>query len=225
MLQHIWPHARAGLIAFHIFAIGALAIPAPQGGMNRRAWSNPTVQAEFSAWAARLTAAGRPTTTEELEAFLWDFAVAYMGQRKKILEPMYPYYKWSGTHQPWRMFIAPHRNPSKLHIDLKVDGDWQPLYIARDPELDWRADLLDNERFRSALFRYAWRQYKGSYRQFGRWAAHEAAAEFPEATHIRLRWYQYRTIEPARIRAGEEQVGTFESPLTFTLDEYRGEQP
>ncbi|MFT4978725.1 MAG: hypothetical protein ACI8S6_004635, partial [Myxococcota bacterium] len=98
MIHRTWPHLRALLIALHIFAVTALAIPAPQGGMNRQAWSDPTVQAEFTAWAERLTAAGSPTTTEELEEWVWDFAVNYMQKRKAIIGPMNNYYRYCGTY-------------------------------------------------------------------------------------------------------------------------------
>lgn len=215
-LQRLWPHLRAVLIALHIFAVTALAFPAPQGGMNKRAWSNPTVQAEFSAWADRLTAAGRPTSTEELEEWLWTFAVGYMQRRRAILDPMMPYYNHCGTYQSWRMFIAPHRNPARLHIDIQRDGQWEPVYIARDPNVNWMADVLDNERFRAALFRYAWPQYSRTYRQFGQWTAGLLFAEYPEAEAVRLQWYRFHTIAPQRIRAGRTHEGEFERTLIFS---------
>ena len=221
MIQHIWMHLRAVLIAMHIFAVTALAVPAPQGGMDKRAWSNPTVQAEFSAWADRLTAIGRPTTTEALEESLWTFAVTYMKRRKSIIEPMMPYYNYCGTYQSWRMFIAPHRNPARLHIDVYKDGAWQPVYISRDREHNWNAAVLDNERFRAALFRYAWRRYNNPYRQFGRWTARQLFETHPSAETVRLQWYRFHTIAPHRIRAGEEQTGKFEKVITFTPEDVR----
>lgn len=222
MLHTLWPHARALLIAAHIFAVVALAFPAPAGGMNKAAWADPTVQGEFKAWAARLTALGRPTTTEALEEQLWAFAVAYMQQRKAILKPMGPYYRYCGTYQSWRMFIGPHRNPARLYIEVREDRAWRPVYIARDPGHRWMADKLDNERFRAALFRYAWKQYRGPYRQFGEWIAGLAAEDFPDADQVRLRWYRYHVISPQRIRAGEHHQGTFQQAITFSLDEHRG---
>lgn len=221
MLHTLWPHIRALLIAAHIFAVLALAFPAPAGGMNKAAWSDPTVQGEFKAWADRFTALGRPTTTEELEERLWDFAVAYMKQRRAILDPMMPYYEYCGTYQSWRMFIAPHRNPARLHIDIFQDGEWQPVYIARDPEHRWMADTLDNERFRAALFRYAWKQYRAPYRQFGEWIAEHLAEDYPDAERARLRWYRFHVISPERIRAGEVYEGTFQQQLAFSLAKYR----
>lgn len=221
MLNTLWSHLRALLIAAHIFAVLALAFPAPAGGMNKAAWADPTVQGEFRAWAGRLTALGRPTTSEELEAYLWDFAVAYMKQRKAILKPMMPYYRYCGTYQSWRMFIAPHRNPARLHIEVRQDQQWQSVYIARDPDHRWMADTLDNERFRAALFRYAWKQYRGTYRQFGEWIARKLAEDFPEADRARLHWYRYHIISPERIRSGESHEGKFQQELTFSLARYR----
>jgi hypothetical protein len=225
MIHRTWPHLRALLIALHIFAVTALAIPAPQGGMNRQAWSDPTVQAEFTAWAERLTAAGSPTTTEELEEWVWDFAVNYMQKRKAIIGPMNPYYRYCGTYQSWRMFIAPHRNPAILHIEVFEADQWRPIYVARDLEHRWMANKFDSERFRAALFRYAWKQYRGTYRQFATWVAKKLAVERPEAERVRLRWYRFHTISPERIRAGERHEGSFVQTLSMSLDEHREATP
>ena len=46
-------HLRAAFVAFHVVAILTLALPSAGAGMGRSAWKDPTVQAEFRAWADR----------------------------------------------------------------------------------------------------------------------------------------------------------------------------
>ena len=223
MLARLWPHIRALIIAVHVFAVAAMAFPSPSGGMNRRAWSNPTVQAEFSAWADRLTAMGRPTTTAELEEHLWGWAQGYMANRNAIIKPFRPYYRYCGTDQSWKMFVAPHRNPARLHVEIR-DAEslaWRPVYVARSREHDWMADALNVERFRAALFRYAWKQYRGSYRQFARWLGRHAATDFPGADRLRTSWERIHTLHPKKIRAGASQTGELEMTQTVNLDDIR----
>lgn len=207
MISRSWPHIRALLILCHVVAVVAMAIPSPAGGMNRKAWADPTVQGEFSAWADRFTALGYPTTTAALEERLWQIATAYMARRNSLLEPLSPYYRYCGTDQSWRMFVAPHRNPARLHVEVRIDGAWQVIYVARSREHDWMADDLNNERFRAALFRYAWSHYKGTYHQFGDWLARHAATDFPEADRLVTWWERFRTLPPEQIRAGKRQEG------------------
>ncbi|MEL6345814.1 MAG: hypothetical protein AAFV53_22075 [Myxococcota bacterium] len=220
-LRAIGRQLRAVLITAHIFAVFILAFPAPSGGMNRSAWSDPTVQAEFVSWSARLQAMGLESSPESLEETLWSWAQSYMQRRRDLLKPFMPYYRYCGTYQTWRMFIAPHRNPARLHIDIYEDGEWRPVYIARHPQHDWKGELLDHERMRSAIFRYAWKHYGRSYKHFGEWIAAEAAEEFPEATLIRLRYERFRTPTPEQVREENRPPSTFVHPRTFQLETFR----
>jgi hypothetical protein len=45
----MWPHIRTVLVTLHLIAITLLALPAPEGGMDRQSWQNPTVQEELHA--------------------------------------------------------------------------------------------------------------------------------------------------------------------------------
>jgi hypothetical protein len=98
------------------------------------------------------------------------------------------------------MFVAPHRFPAKLEIHVKVDGDWQAAYIARDPEHDWQSSALNHDRFRSAIFRFSWSSYAKTYRSFQTWVGTRAAVDFPEATHVRTRFQKYKTASPEQVK-------------------------
>ena len=60
-------HVRGLLIAVHLFAITALALPSAGEGMARWTWQDPTVQDEFAAWTARLNRCGIAITEPEFE--------------------------------------------------------------------------------------------------------------------------------------------------------------
>lgn len=204
------------LVTAHIIAVLAGAFPSPSGGMNRSAWKDPTVQAEMTAWGERLS-----IPPDELEAHLWEIATTFMAGRKQVLAPFQPYYSHAGTYQAWHMFVAPHRNPARLHIELNDGEGWQTIYISRDPALTWKAELLDHSRARAALFRYSWKHYRGTFRRLGRWLAAEAASDFPDAERMRLRWYRYRTPTPQQVRDDEIPTGRFEYAKVYTLSELR----
>lgn len=205
-----WPHVRAGLIALHLFAITAMALPSAGGaGLRRASWSEPTVQDEFATWTARLNALGWQGTSEQLQDTAFTVVRSYEDARGAVLAPFDPYFRYCGTWQSWRMFVAPHRYPARLHIDVQQDGVWRPVYEARSGTYTWRARQLDHDRFRSAIFRYAWPQYRRGYRQFVTWLTAQARTDFPEARRLRVRFYKARTPSPSEVRDGHEPDGRF----------------
>jgi hypothetical protein len=217
----VWPQARAALIALHMLALGLLAFPAPSGGMSRSAWKDPTVQAELQAWNARFASLGVELTQQEFEDRLWELASAYMKARQAVLDPFEPYHDYMGTWQSWRMFVAPHRFPAALEIDVEEAGVWRPVYVERSREHAWMGSIFDHDRMRSEVFRYSWAKYKGSWRPFGQWVARNAARDFPGAQRVRVRYLRYKTLDPEQARAGEEIEGSYVQPLIFELEEYR----
>ncbi len=203
-MKRAWPHLRVAFVLFHIVVITLMAIPAPGGGMQRSSWKDPTVQAEFATWTELLNSLGAELTKKELEDGLWELSLAYMARRSDVLDPLRPYYRYTGSQQSWRMFVAPHRWPAKLRIDLKTHDAWETIYLARDPDLDWRARQLDHDRMRSAIFRFAWKSYRGSYNSFTRWVADRAAKDFPHATHVRVLFLKQQTPSAKQVREGFE---------------------
>lgn len=210
-------HARAVLVVLHLTAITLMALPAPGGGMSRAAWKDPTVQDEFAAWTARLNAVGVPWSSEELQDHAWDFAERFMAVRGAVLRPFGPYYKYCGTNQSWRMFVGPHRYPTKLWVSVERGGVWEPVYIERDPTRAWHGRQLDHDRFRSVIFRNGWPQYAKTNSQFADWLAKDAKVDFPDATRMRVAYWKQRTPTPAEARAGIEPEGKFERVETRML--------
>jgi len=220
--KRAWPHVRAALVLLHVVAVTLMAMPAPGGGMNREAWAEPTVQGEFAAWTERLNGLGFDVTTEQVQDRAWAFAEGFMGLRETVLTPFQPYYEYAGTGQSWRMFVAPHRVPSRLEIDLEgADrAGWVTIY-AQGSDARWRARQLEHDRMRAQIFRLSWPGYEGTYAKFGEWVAREAARDFPDGVRVRVRFFEYRTPSPEETRAGVVATGKYEKTKYFTLSRYR----
>jgi hypothetical protein len=214
----LWPHVRAALLLFHVTAVVLAAVPAPEGGMQKSAWKDPTVQGEFDAWYTRARQLGYRGDRTEFEEGLWAFAVRYARTRGDILTPFKPYYKYFGTGQGWRMFVAPHRFPARLTIDVRRNGEWESVYVERSRTEVWLAPILDHDRLRSATFRYSWPQYGKTYGQFCAWIQKRARVDFPDADRLRVRYFKFRSRSPEEVRANEPEDGkwilTRELPLT-----------
>ncbi|HZT79797.1 MAG TPA: hypothetical protein VFA26_06235 [Gemmataceae bacterium] len=213
-----FPHLRGLLVALHLLAVTLLALPAPEGGMDRATWKDPTVQDELAAWAGRLDGWGVHVTPPELEDRLWQFSADYMHARETVLRPFGPYYEYCGTYQSWRMFVAPHRYPTRLHIDVHEHGEWRPAYVERDAQHDWLGRQLDSYRFRSAIFRFGWHGYERDYGRFADWVAGHAARDFPDADRVRVRLAKYRTLSPEEVREGREPEVEFVQPVERRLE-------
>ncbi|MCB9680223.1 MAG: hypothetical protein H6733_02025 [Alphaproteobacteria bacterium] len=208
---------RAALIALHCVAIMALAFPAPSGGMSRKTWADPTVQAELEGWRERLGGVGLALDKDAFQDGLFDLASGYMKVRAAILAPMRPYHLYFGTWQSWRMFIAPHMYPSRLHVDVHDADGWREVYAARSDEATWLRPLFDHDRMRAAVFRYAWPNFTGTYRAFCAFLARRAAVDFPEADQIRVRFRKGRTPTPEEVRAGVEVPSTWSNARILDL--------
>jgi hypothetical protein len=100
--------------------------------------------------------------------------------------------------------VAPHRYPARLEIHVRAgsSAEWTPVYVARSDEHEWMRRWLDHDRFRAALFRYAWDHYRSTRRQFADWVATQAVTAFPEATQVRVSFVRYRTPSPEEVREG-----------------------
>ena len=214
-------HLRGALVALHILAVCALSLPDLGGAMNRKAWKSGTVQHEIETWTARLVAWGMDITKDELEERAWGIAESWTAARKQLLAPFEPYRKYAGVRQRWRMFAAAERVPARLQISIKTEGEWQPVYESRSPELRWNAELLDQERLRVAVGQAGWAHRKRLYKRLVSWIAAEAARDFPEASHVRVLYLRAPTPSPAELLAGEQPEAKKQRAKTRSLEKLR----
>jgi len=194
--------ARALFVAAHLFAVTFMALPSPGSGLTRSAWRDPTVQGEFRSWTELLGRVGIVVTVPELEETLWGLATRYEAVREAVLWPLDPYYRYLGTWQSWRMFVAPHRYPGRLQIRIEDADGWRVIYEARSPEATWRRRWFDHDRMRAAVFRYSWKHYRNSRRYFTDWVARQVAADFPDADRVEVSFLRFQTPSPEQARSG-----------------------
>lgn len=216
-------HIRAILVAAHVAAVVLSAIPAPVGALRRSAWSEPTVAKELDGWHGRLQAVGLAGGRAEFEDDLFEFADGWLKRRARLLRPFIPYYRYLGVQQSWRMFVAPHKHPSRLQVHVRSDtsAEWELLYSHGDAEHDWHVEQLGHTRMRSALFRYAWPGFRSSFRALARWVGTEVARERPDAVQVRLQWLKERTRTPEQVRAGKKRMSKVVGPYTTDLSGLR----
>lgn len=202
-LRAALPHLRAGFVAFHLLAMLLLAFPAPVGGLDRSAWKDPTVQVELNSWAARLGIA-----EPRFEERLYGLATGYMGVRERVLRPFLRYVDVTGTDQPWRMFIAPHRFPSRFQLQMRVEGqplgEFATIFEERSAAQRWHEDYFTQERVRSELFRFGWPEYRGEAQRHCDWLAAQVFEEMPAATAVRCRFLKSASPSAEDVLAGRE---------------------
>ena len=195
-MSSLWPHIRAVLVLLHLVAITAMALPSTGKALHKAAWKDPTVKSELQGWATALNQIGLSVTPAELEDVAFGVARKWHRAQKAVLSPMQPYYDLAGTRQAWQMFVAPHRHPSVLHVDIREAGEWRTVFQARSPELNWRARELDQVRLRSVAFLYAWPGHRTDRQRLATWLARLAVKDHPDADALRLRYRQHATPRP-----------------------------
>ena len=191
-------------MAIHVvaIAIGSLPILTDERGLTPETWNDPIAQREFEVWSKRLTNWGIETTAEEFSEGAWSAASGILRVQRTFQTPFVPYYEVAGTKQRWRMFPGAVEEPTRLRIDVQVDGRWRTVYRMGSADEVWLARYFDRDRFRAALNLYAWgvHEESGAYDQFVGWLANRAAADFPDATRMRVGF----EIVPA-MRPGESE--------------------
>lgn len=220
----MWDHIRALLITLHLLAVVLAALPAPVG-MREKDLEDPLFRESLAPVHGALQAVGYGGSEDELARELFDGGKAILEVRKQVLRPFGPYYRYLGTRQSWRMFGTVNDDPARVEVYIdRGDRDWEPVYIARDPEHDWRAQQLDQERFRAFMNDYSWRRDKRSWTHFTTWLARQAARDFPEARRFGAR-VRYRPIPRPQVLRGLEERPSSEAfwRVEHDLDELRAE--
>ena len=212
----MWPHLRAALILLHVVAVLALAIPSVRAGLDRRSWSDPTVQDELRGWADRFG-----MEPKDFEEKAWRIAQAWSGIHETITAPFEPYRAYVGVRQPWVMFVAPQRYPARIEIEIQEGNAWRTIYRERSSEHEWNRTLFDHDRMRSAFFRFGWDRYAPNYREFAEWVAKEAARDFPGASAVKLRMYRFRTASPEEVKEQRMPRGHWEKERVLPLGRER----
>ena len=217
----VWAHLLGLFVIGHLAAVLLQGIPNPGIGLKRSAWRDKTVQQEFQVWAGFFSRFGGEVSAEELQDRVWGIAKGFSDVRSALVRPFRPYRDYIGVRQPWRMFVAPHRFPTALVIEVHEEDEWRIVYADRSPEYTWRVNTFGHDRMRAAIFRYGWPSYARIYRDFSGWVAGLAATDFPDARYVRVRMFRRRTPSPEEVRAGKIPAGEYQQQVLLALEKFR----
>jgi hypothetical protein len=192
-----WRHVRAGLILAHVLAVVLSSLPSPSGGLNRKNWQDPTVQAELRAWADRFGM--EPAAFEDR---IYEVGVRWQGALDAVQAPVSVYEDWTKQGQSWKMFVAPHRFPARMQLQVMETGEWRTVFQERSTEFTWKAGIFGLERMRASIFRWSWPAYQRYWKKACESLAPRLLADFPEATAVRCRFVKARSPSPEEARSG-----------------------
>lgn len=198
-------NVRGVLVLAHIVAITIAAIPSPGGAANAEALDAPAAAAELRAWGARLG-----VTPEALKAWAIRAGAAEDRVHQAILKPFGPYLSFTGAEQPWRLFIAPNRWPTRFRIEVwswKEPAAWQTVFEEGSREYRWRGAALSNERPRSYLELLSWPNFSWLGPTVCRWAAKALFEERKDVVRVRCRNYRAPSPSPEQAARGEQDPG------------------
>lgn len=224
-LAGVWPHLRALFIAFHVLAVVALSFPPPHRLLDRRGWESANARHDLARWAARLRDLGFDMSDERFARRLRALAESYAGVHAAVMTPFVPYARWTGAIQGWAMFSSPQKHPAELHVDILVNGAWQPVYRPHSDAHDFWGPRFRHNRMRKQLGRFARTLHMDSYDGLARHVATEAARAFPDAREIRVRLYRYAAPAPEAVRAGQTPAGRHDHERRFHAGPLRRSAP
>lgn len=205
-------------VVLHLLATGLQALPSAGAGLDRRAWQDPTVQAELAAWREGLASVGISTTPEGFEDGLYALATGVEGARDVVLAPFEPYLRYSGSWQSWKMFVAPHRHPARLVVTLGRGADAEVLY-RRGEVAEVPLTALDHDRMRGVQFRMAWPGYRRHAPRLAEAIAARVRAHDPQVDRVVVFYERRPTPRPEQVRAGEIPSWTRSDRWVVTFDD------
>ena len=208
-------------LIFHIVAITVRALPAPDGAMDRSTWNDPTVQQEMTAWTSRIDHLGFKLSSAQLQDLLYAIAGKMLSVRDALVSPFGRYYDYCGTFQSWQMFVAPHRFPARVRVDVEEQGHWRTVFRERDPNATWLASELGDTRFRSIFFRVSWPNFGGMLNRVADFVARRAAVDFPEATRVQVVLSRSETPTADEVKLGKIPREVDDTPVIRDLARLR----
>lgn len=190
-------------VVFHALAIFVSSLPTPGQGLNRKNWDDPTVQGEFATWANLLG-----VETSALQDEIFGIAKAVQGGRDTLMLPFRTYLHHTGSAQSWKMFVAAHRFPTRLQIQVQhPDSRWETVFYERDPTATWRAGRFNNERLRASVFAWGWPSAKKRWASACATFASELFVERDQIVNVRCRFLKRRSPTPQEAQSGTGDEG------------------
>jgi hypothetical protein len=200
----------------HLISVVVLALPASARLGDKSHWDAPRQQTELTSWANRLG-----VDKEDFEAFLWRNTQRYVKTRAWIARPFLRYADYSGSRQGWTMFANPRLVTGRFEVAVEMEGEWQLVWRAQDPDADWNQWQFEHNRVRKLMGRLATKPHQVAYNEFTNWIVREVAQDFPGATRAKITLMTWKSLEPDKVRAGEKRVERRTQYQEFTLEDFR----
>src|SRR5262245_54627598 len=125
---------RAAAITLVLVVHGLAAAPLPHV-VTAEDLKNPVSQEELHRWTERFAAVGWPIDDATLGRQVMDVTGVIGSLHRKVLAPVRPLFRLTGTGQGWALFANPDTHPARLQIRVRRAGskDWELLYQRLDP--------------------------------------------------------------------------------------------
>ena len=191
----------AAAVLLHTAMITLTSLPLPNERMSDDL--KPRTKRMVMSWGAPLLSLGWVDSRAELIEGFRQVNNTITTTRASLLGPLIDWQKLSGTTQGWQMFSQVKPYGGRLQIHIRTDDEpWTPIFQDHDTG-QWRAALLNQERVRAGRAAYSQRVGKRQrqYQRLGQWLARHAAADFPQATALRVRYQKVVIERPEVIRA------------------------
>jgi len=141
------------------------------------------------------------------------------------MAPFRPWLRYTGTEQAWQMFVAPHRHPTRMQLQVHKPGTeeegWETVFEERSETYTWRAERFSSERLRASIFRWGWPNYQTAWKQACKVFADELFVERADIDQVRCRMFRRSSPSPEQVRSGSPDPGKW----TYVLVHQRDPQP
>lgn len=208
-------HIIAAFVLWHGSAMLASALPSPGAGLNRSYWSDPTVQAEFGTWAGMLG-----VESDALQDDVFALAQRVQAAVDGVRAPFKPWLDLTHTRQSWKMFVAPHRYPTRLQLRVAgAGGQWRVVYEEDRPGAGWMAARFRNERVRASVFAWGWPAARTKWRSACAGFARDLFGEVPDVERVQCRFAKITSPSAAEVLAGEAPAEKWVMPIEVGREE------
>ena len=191
-----WPKWRAALLAVVVAAHGVAALPLPHA-VRPQELRDPVARDEVRRWAERLTALGYTIDDAALGERVVSVTGWIGGAHRRVLAPVRPWFRWTGTGQGWALFANPDTHPNRIQVAVHRGGTEEVIYLRGDPTKQAFAPWIESRRIRPVYDAHANRSRPTpEYRRYVVWLSNRIRASDPtvEAVSVSL----IETHTPAR---------------------------
>lgn len=199
-----WHGLRVAFVAFHALAVTLLSVPSPVGARQDSTWTDPHVRQQVLGGLEPFRGLLGDRDDDAVIALARELSSSFLDLRDAVIAPFLPYTRAVGAGQGWQMFGSLNDRPARLRIRVasSVSGPWQTIYLARDPELAWRRELMDEERTRALVNNWSWERDRSQYKLFTKRWARLVAEDHPEAAVVEFAMMRFKVPAPDELQPG-----------------------